>query len=147
MRANESGFRVVMLACACALLFGCTAPEREAPKVTFISPAEAAELWEASESQEPVGEPFVEEYVDDVGATIVCRQAFLLRMPGGGGPVTSVSCCTGRCVLTEGSTFDDCVTSGCTSSGSTCSALSCSGGCKLSQSCRPCAGGSILARL
>ena len=71
MRANKSGVRVVMLVCACAILFGCPAPapeapepeapEPEAPEVTFVSPAEAAELWEAAESRQPVGDPFVED--------------------------------------------------------------------------------------
>ncbi len=134
------GTRMLLLACACGVLWSCEYQEvPEVPPVTFLSQERIDELWESAEYREPVGEPSVQELPDSTGTTVVCTQAFNLRFTQPQSPVTVLSCCTGRCKLKPGSTFGDCQTSGCTRSGTSCTALQCSGGCELSQKCTPCA--------
>ena len=121
MKRTSVGLSLMFSICACVLLSGCAGDDRgEAPEVTFISAEKAAELWETAESREPVGERAVEQLPDEYGTTVVSRQAFRLGFPGRG-PITLARCCSGSCVLTEGSTLSDCKTSGCEPSSDGCS--------------------------
>ncbi len=143
-----NGTRILLLACACALAWSCAEQDvPEVPPVTFLSQERIAELWESAEYREPVGEPSVQELADSTGTTVVCTQAFTLRRTQPLPPVTLLSCCTGRCKLKPGSTFGDCQTSGCQRSGTSCSALQCSGGCELSQECKPCARSPVIGAI
>lgn len=134
MTMNRRPIITIIIACAAVLSGSCT--RADTPQIRMLSEQEAADLWNSAESREPIGEATVRSFPDEGGVvTVITSQMYMLRMADGGSGQT-VTSCSGSCILTPGSTFEDCKTSGCLSTGTSCTPLVCSGGCRVSRSCQ-----------
>lgn len=146
MNASKRGVSISILVCVSALLWSCGPPNSS--EVSVVPAEKAKMLWETAETREPVGEPIVNEFPNEDGVIVLCRQAFRLGFSGRPSLI-AVRCCTGSCSRTqnEDGTQDECVTSGCRTGGETCTDLKCSGGCELGQKCVPCPEPVVIALL
>ena len=129
--------RLTALIIAFAAVIATSCKPAPMPQLHMLSDQEAADLWKQAESFEPIGKASVQRIPHEGGLTVVCGQAYMLRMSGGRPGSQVVTSCGGSCKLKPGATFDDCKTSGCLASGQSCTPLNCEGGCTLSEACKP----------
>jgi hypothetical protein len=136
-RFVHSRLAFVLAASMVAVSAGCRKTENtDPPALKVLSDAEAAAFWTSADSREPVGKATVRRIEIDNTVTVVCTQAYALRIRGGGRGGVMVAC-GGSCKLKPGGTFGTCKTSGCLSEGTSCSELNCSDGCELATQCKP----------
>src|SRR5204862_809446 len=73
----------VVVVSAAILGVGCRTGQT--PEVRMLSEKEAADFWNRAESREPAGQPSVRKIESGTGTVVITTQAYMLRMPGGGG--------------------------------------------------------------
>src|SRR5438094_9960299 len=79
------GRSLAALVVVSAAILGVGCRTGQTPEVRMLSEKEAADVWHRAESREPAGQPSVRKSEGGTGTVAITTQAYMRRMPGGGG--------------------------------------------------------------